>query len=79
MDEYKNLVLALRIRAVNLKEKFSTNAMLLKELMDAANAIEYLMRKLESREAALTNMVGCLGNSTTATTDVLDTTEDRIT
>lgn len=42
MDEYKNLVLALRIRAVNLKEKFSTNAMLLAELMDAANAIEEL-------------------------------------
>lgn len=42
MDEYKNLVLALRIRAVNLKEKFSTNAMLLKELMDAADAIEEL-------------------------------------
>lgn len=42
MDDYKNLVTALRIRAVNLKEKFSTNAMLLAELMDAADAIEEL-------------------------------------
>lgn len=43
MDDYKNLVTALRTRAVNLKEKFSTNAMLLAELMDAADAIEELV------------------------------------
>lgn len=78
MDEYKNLVLALRIRAVNLKEKFSTNAMLLAELMDAADAIEYLMRKLETREAALNSVAERLGDSTVAAADVLDTTEDRI-
>ena len=78
MDDYKNLVLALRIRAVNLKEKFSTNAMLLKELMDAADAIEYLMRKLETREAALNSVAERLDNSTVAAADVLDTTEDRI-
>ena len=79
MNDYKTLVLALRIRAVNLKEKFSTNASLLADLMEAANAIEYLVRKLESRETALNSVVGCLGESTTATTDVLNTTEDRIT
>ncbi len=79
MNDYKTLVLALRIRAANLKEKFSTNASLLAELMEAADAIEYLVRKLESRETALNSVVGCLGESTTATTDVLNTTEDRIT
>ena len=42
MDDYKSLVTALRIRAVNLKEKFTANAMLLAELMDAADAIEEL-------------------------------------
>lgn len=42
MDDYKNLVTALRIRAVSLKEKFSANAMLLAELLDAADAIEEL-------------------------------------
>lgn len=45
----------------------------------AADAIEYLMRKLASRESALTSVVGCLGNSTVATSDVLNTAEDRIT
>ena len=45
----------------------------------AADAIEYLMRKLEAREAALASLAGCLGDSTTATADVLDTTEDLIT
>lgn len=48
-------------------------------MLDAADAIEYLVRKLEARESALTSVVGCLGNSTTATSDVLNTTEDLIT
>lgn len=56
MDEYKNLVLALRIRAVNLKEKFSTNAMLLKELMDAADAIEELANARNELSAMCLNL-----------------------
>ena len=44
----------------------------------AADAIEYLMRKLETREAALNSVAERLDNSTVAAADVLDTTEDRI-
>lgn len=47
-------------------------------MREAADAIEYLMRKLESRESALTSVVERLGDSTVAAADVLDTTEDRI-
>lgn len=45
---------------------------------EAADAIEYLMRKLETREAALNSVAERLDNSTVAAADVLDTTEDRI-
>ena len=44
---YDELVERLRRRAVNLKEKFSRNAELLSELMQAADAIEELIRRCE--------------------------------
>ena len=47
MNDYKTLVLALRKRAVNLKEKFSTNASLLAELTEAADAIKELSKRLD--------------------------------
>lgn len=47
-------------------------------MSEAADAIEYLMRKLETREAALNSVAERLGDSTVAAADVLDTTEDRI-
>ena len=44
---YEELVKRLRKRAVNLKEKFSRNAELLSELMQAADALEELSRAQE--------------------------------
>ena len=41
---YEELVKRLRKRAINLKEKFSRNAELLSELMEAADAIEELSK-----------------------------------
>lgn len=53
---YDDLVMRLRKRAVNLKEKFSRNAELLSELMQAADAIEELSMKLHGDEAAIAGM-----------------------
>ena len=54
---YEELVVRLRKRAVNLKEKFSRNAELLSELMQAADAIEELSLVLESYRNRM--RVGC--------------------
>ena len=44
---YEDLVMRLRKRAVDLNEKFSRNAELLSELMQAADAIEELQQTIE--------------------------------
>ena len=47
---YEELVKRLKKRAINLKEKFSRNAELLSELMQAADAIKELSLVVESNE-----------------------------
>ena len=75
MSDYTELVSALR----ECSKQGTRYGMAVIYMGQAADAIEYLVRKLEAREAALTSLAGCLGDSTTATADVLDTTEDLIT
>ena len=50
---YEDLVKRLRKRSVNLKEKFSRNAELLSELMQAADAIEELTATAESYKRSM--------------------------
>ena len=56
---YEELVMRLRKRAVNLKEKFSRNAELLSELMQAADAIEELSKLVSAIPHRCECCVGC--------------------
>lgn len=78
---YEELVNRLNKRAVNLKEKFSRNAELLSELMQAANAIEELSKPhwIPVTERLPEDGVYVLGrykNNEMAVVSVLDHDED---
>lgn len=75
MADYTELVSALR----ECSKQGTRYGMAVIYMEQAADDIEYLVRKLEARESSLASVSGCLGNSKTAMNDVLDTADDRIT